>query len=511
MKPKLFVASSSEGLPVARAIHHDLRTDCEVVVWEHGIFELSKTMLDSLLDEIAKTDFAIAVFTPDDILRIRGETQNAARDNVVFELGLFFGRLGRDRTFMVLPESNQDFRVPTDLGGLAFGIYEDNRRDDNLRSAVGPFCDEVRARIEKINVSAEREEEGKRLDEHFITVVPEATRRAGSSEFYREFNKHLRATSRSIVMTGSGFHCSDKKGTRLAENYLRVLTGCALRHSLVRIELADSSLRKWGDLLTRHLAPMKNVEILVPKESTRDDFLLKDLCLMDPDTDKAVVEMMFPAYKISPTASSEIEVVGEGIFIRSRKIASSFQKLIYMMRQKGRFVAMGVDELREFFNLPPLDYDEEEGQDYYFAFGSNMLEAQMKDRVARSELLGPARLEGFRLAFDIQGTIFPSSVANLVESPGDHVWGALYRVHVGELRSRMDFYEGVGHGEYTRQKVEVVGPGGKPVQAFLYRSSREADEARPERVYLDIMLKGARALGLPDSYLAHLETYRPQV
>jgi predicted nucleotide-binding protein len=47
-------------------------------------------------------DFAILVLTPDDLTQSRGKQQPSPRDNVVFELGLFIGALGRDRVFMVV-------------------------------------------------------------------------------------------------------------------------------------------------------------------------------------------------------------------------------------------------------------------------------------------------------------------------------------------------------------------------------------------------------------------------
>ena len=46
-----------------------------------------------------KTDFAVLVLTPDDITLSRGTTIASPRDNAIFELGLFMGTNGRNRTF----------------------------------------------------------------------------------------------------------------------------------------------------------------------------------------------------------------------------------------------------------------------------------------------------------------------------------------------------------------------------------------------------------------------------
>ena len=52
-----------------------------------------------------QSDFAIVVRTADDLTTKRGQTNPVPRDNVLFELGFFMGRLGVERTYMV---SNRD-------------------------------------------------------------------------------------------------------------------------------------------------------------------------------------------------------------------------------------------------------------------------------------------------------------------------------------------------------------------------------------------------------------------
>ena len=148
-RPAVFVASSSEGLNVAYAIQENLEPDAEPTVWPQGVFELSKTNLSSLLKALKECDFGIFVFTPDDQARLRKKTYDIVRDNVVFELGLFTGRLGPDRVFMVTPNRPGDLRIPTDLAGVIRGMYDANRRDGNLQAALGPFCNQVRRALKK--------------------------------------------------------------------------------------------------------------------------------------------------------------------------------------------------------------------------------------------------------------------------------------------------------------------------------------------------------------------------
>ena len=149
MKPALFVGSSSESLDVAYAVQKNLEDVAEVVVWTQGIFELTKSYLESLLEALEDTEFGLFIFGPDDVIRIRGTEMPAARDNVVFELGLFIGRLGRNRSFILMPKVSADFHLPTDLLGISTATFQPPSRSDWLQAALGPACHDIRAAIRK--------------------------------------------------------------------------------------------------------------------------------------------------------------------------------------------------------------------------------------------------------------------------------------------------------------------------------------------------------------------------
>jgi tetratricopeptide (TPR) repeat protein len=149
MKPKIFIGSSVEGINVAYAIQQNLTNDAEATVWDQGVFELSLTNIESLTDVLGKVDFGVFVFSPDDITNMRGQKKSSVRDNVLFEFGLFIGKLSRQRVFFVIPEG-EDVKIPTDILGIKPGKYDPNRNDKSLQAATGAFCNQMRTQIRKL-------------------------------------------------------------------------------------------------------------------------------------------------------------------------------------------------------------------------------------------------------------------------------------------------------------------------------------------------------------------------
>ena len=144
--PALFIGSSTEGLAVARALQIETDRWCEPTVWSQGVFEPGGTTIGDLLAAVEDSDFAALVLTPDDSLVTRGDNIAVARDNVIFELGLFMGALGPRRVFIICPR-DQNLSLPSDLAGVTVLDYRHNRRDGNLRAAIGPAATAIHERI----------------------------------------------------------------------------------------------------------------------------------------------------------------------------------------------------------------------------------------------------------------------------------------------------------------------------------------------------------------------------
>ena len=151
-RDKIFIGSSSEGLEVANRIQANLAKDFDVEVWNQmTVFTLGNVTIESLEKAIRDFQFAIFVLTPDDELKSRGKVCRVARDNVVFEAGLFIGSLGRMRSFVVQPD-HKDLAVPSDLAGVTVAKYPSDY--SNLGAALGPACQAIRDAISLVRKEA---------------------------------------------------------------------------------------------------------------------------------------------------------------------------------------------------------------------------------------------------------------------------------------------------------------------------------------------------------------------
>lgn len=138
----------------------------------------------------------------------------------------------------------------------------------------------------------------------------------------------------------------------------------------------------------------------------------------------------------------------------------------------------------------------------YFAYASNMDPQTYRRRCPSAKVMGIARVPGYRLGFTRYSRARRGGSADIVPDASSEVWGVLYEVDQACLAS-MDKVEGVPSA-YRREQVEVIASGGDRRQAITYVANRTG-EYRPDRAYLKVILRGARAHGLPDSYIQMLE------
>jgi hypothetical protein len=159
-KPSLFIGSSSEGLDAAREVEFHLQDVAEVTIWNEGlgVFKLGDSYLESLINSLDSFDFAILVLTPDDFVVSRNVSSQGPRDNVMFELGLFMGRLGRSRTFIIYDADSQ-VKIPSDLAGVHTATFHGKRGDNNLAAAISPACTLIRKSVKSLGILPSRNAE----------------------------------------------------------------------------------------------------------------------------------------------------------------------------------------------------------------------------------------------------------------------------------------------------------------------------------------------------------------
>ncbi len=144
---------------------------------------------------------------------------------------------------------------------------------------------------------------------------------------------------------------------------------------------------------------------------------------------------------------------------------------------------------------------------WYFAYGSNLSRATFVERRAMQPLAAhPARLDGFRLTFDLPVGPGERGVANLLAAPAASVWGVCYQLDHAACEI-LDRTEGVHLGYYGRHDVETVTPDGVRLAAFAYLGERRVVGRKPSARYIGLLLAGAREHGLPAEWIAALEAY----
>jgi hypothetical protein len=144
-KPTLFIGSSKEAKPIVKDIHVRLEETASIQTWYHDTFFLGEHAIESLRRQILQADYALLIATPDDPVTVRDQPGFTARDNVLFELGMFMGTLGPRRSFYLIVSDHRggqkrDVNIPSDLAGIT--RLQVTRTDDgsSYNSDLGAAC-----------------------------------------------------------------------------------------------------------------------------------------------------------------------------------------------------------------------------------------------------------------------------------------------------------------------------------------------------------------------------------
>lgn len=149
-KKKIFIGSTSEELDLARAAKTILEfdKDFEVTIWneeiwDRAVFRLNNSYLNDLIRATLQFDFGILIGTKDDKVEVRGIEYLQPRDNILFELGLFIGRLGLNNCAFLI---DQEIKGMSDLKGVSLAHFDRTDMEtftSAITKTIGAFKSQV--------------------------------------------------------------------------------------------------------------------------------------------------------------------------------------------------------------------------------------------------------------------------------------------------------------------------------------------------------------------------------
>ena len=144
MKSTVFIGSSSESLKLAQVVKIGFQKYFETRIWTDTDFPSNDSPLETILMFSGMFDFGIFIASKDDLLRSRGAQFAVARDNVLFEYGIFLGALGKKNSFLLLEEG---IELPSDLKGInvvKYNLEAEEVSHNSFLNAIDKVLNEVR-------------------------------------------------------------------------------------------------------------------------------------------------------------------------------------------------------------------------------------------------------------------------------------------------------------------------------------------------------------------------------
>jgi gamma-glutamylcyclotransferase (GGCT)/AIG2-like uncharacterized protein YtfP len=136
---------------------------------------------------------------------------------------------------------------------------------------------------------------------------------------------------------------------------------------------------------------------------------------------------------------------------------------------------------------------------YYFAYGSHMDSSRM------ARMCPSARVSGIGILFDYRFNINQGGLATLAPEAGKQVYGVLWALSDGDML-RLDEYEDVASGLYSRVPVKVTLMRGAVSNAFVYVAANDKPGS-PSSQYLEAIVAAATRHGFPEPYIQELRTW----
>ena len=147
-RKSVFIGSSHSARRIAEEVkRHLVSKGLDVDIWDEGIFPASQVTIEALEDAPSTYDFSVLILTPHHEVTNNNKDAFLPSCNVVFELGLFMGSIGRKRTFTICDIKVLDSMF-ADLAGVTvakfrFG-HESEKKDldaacNTIQRAINSF------------------------------------------------------------------------------------------------------------------------------------------------------------------------------------------------------------------------------------------------------------------------------------------------------------------------------------------------------------------------------------
>jgi gamma-glutamylcyclotransferase len=137
---------------------------------------------------------------------------------------------------------------------------------------------------------------------------------------------------------------------------------------------------------------------------------------------------------------------------------------------------------------------------YHFGYGSNLSQGFLREYCPSAEFVMRAQLPNYEVQFRFYSQRRQGGISTIIEAPGELVHGVVYEVPEKEMED-LDVLESVPQGLYRRETFLVLGEDGGWHRADLYRVADPTGPYEPARSYVELMLEGAEAHGLPPDYV----------
>lgn len=145
IKPKIFFGSSSSGAAIGQKIKSYFEPHADCTFWsDSGVWEPNRSTFDNLIRMAGYFDFGVFVATSDDLTLTNDNIVIEPRDNVILEMALFLGALGRDKAFLFVEKG---IKLPSDFNGIYMPRF-DPSDDSSIEAACIEYITKMKVHYE---------------------------------------------------------------------------------------------------------------------------------------------------------------------------------------------------------------------------------------------------------------------------------------------------------------------------------------------------------------------------